>query len=249
MPTFPESPFPRYETRRWDQISAGPVCEVADAQCFTPHFSPPRAATRRIRLDHRGLKTHDLCGGWVWLFRSSFYLKKNLVATLAASIHRFRWQLVGSPWASFGVGDLEWTFLSSSHQLPQRLLTPSLDEKNSQAQPSSSGRPEPRFRAMSGASLRKSCLFLLHVGLVPGCRLSCSVMLFPVHRVLRLEREVTMSGFLDYKLQMTQLTGINSKVIYLSVQNLLCKYLLSTCCVPGTVQDAASACNRQSPCP
>ena len=58
-----------------------------------------------------------------------------------------------------------------------------------------------------------------------------------------------MSGFFDYKLQKTQLTGINSKDIYLSIQNLLNKYLLSTCCVPDTAQGTGSACNRPSACP
>lgn len=53
-----------------------------------------------------------------------------------------------------------------------------------------------------------------------------------------------MLGFLGYKLQMTQLTSINSKVIYLSIQSLLNKHLLSTYCVPGIVQGTVSACNK-----
>lgn len=62
--------------------------------------------------------------------------------------------------------------------------------------------------------------------------------------VLSLERKVTVSGFPDYKLQMTQLTGIKRKVIYLSIRSLLNKYLLSTYCVPGIVQGTASACSE-----
>ena len=41
-----------------------------------------------------------------------------------------------------------------------------------------------------------------------------------------MEREVTMSGFLGYKLQKIS-TGTNSKDIDLTIQNLLNKYLLS----------------------
>lgn len=44
--------------------------------------------------------------------------------------------------------------------------------------------------------------------------------------VLRMEREVTVSGFLGYKLQKIS-TGTNSKDIDLTIQNLLNKYLLS----------------------
>lgn len=62
---------------------------------------------------------------------------------------------------------------------------------------------------------------------------------------VKLEREVTMSGFLGYKLQKTQLTSISSKDIYLAIQNLFNIYLLNIYCVPGT----GSAYNRPSPCP
>lgn len=52
-----------------------------------------------------------------------------------------------------------------------------------------------------------------------------------------------------YKLHKTQLICISSKDIYLEIQNLFDKYLLSTYCMPGIIQGTGNACNRLSPCP
>lgn len=135
---------------------------------------------------------------------------------------------VGVWQASSGVGNAQWT-LHFSHQLLQGHLTLGFGERSWQTQASSSGRPAANSWAVSGAPVRNSCLFLLDVGFVPGLwdavfsnaqPPSCSL------EVLRMEREVTMSGFLGYKLQKIS-TGTNSKDIDLTIQNLLNKYLLS----------------------
>lgn len=74
---------------------------------------------------------------------------------------------VGGRQASFGVGNAEWA-LSSSHQLPQGFLTPGLGEGHLQPLAVSSGGPETKSRAVTDASLRNCCLFLLDTVLVPG---------------------------------------------------------------------------------
>lgn len=129
---------------------------------------------------------------------------------------------VGVWQASSGVGHAQWT-LHFSHQLLQGRLTLGFGEGSWQTQASSSGRPAANSWAVSGAPVRNSCLFLLDVGFVPGLwdavmsnaqPPSCSL------EVLRTEREVTVSGFLGYKLQKIS-TGTNSKDIDLTIQNLL----------------------------
>ena len=94
------------------------------------------------------------------------------------------------------------------------------------------GAGRPKHPALAGLQLIPGqclgplcCLFLLDVGFVPGLwdavmsnaqPPSCSL------EVLRMEREVTVSGFLGYKLQKIS-TGTNSKDIDLTIQNLLNK--------------------------
>lgn len=137
---------------------------------------------------------------------------------------------VGVLQASFGVGNAQWPLYVSNQPL-QGLLTLGVGEGSWRTQASSSSRPEANSWAVSEAPVRNSCLFLLDVGFVPGLwdavfskpasqSFSCSL------EVLRMEREVTMSEFLGYKLQKIS-TGTNSKDIDLTIQNLLNKYLLS----------------------
>ena len=135
---------------------------------------------------------------------------------------------VGVLQASFGVGNAQWPFYFSNQPLQGR-LTLGVGERSWQTQASISSRPEADSWAGSEAPVRNSCLFLLDVGFVPGLwnavssnaqSFSCSLV------VLRMEREVTVSGFLGCKLQKIS-TGTNSKDIDLTIQNLLNKYLLS----------------------
>lgn len=105
---------------------------------------------------------------------------------------------------------------------------------------------------MSGAPLRKSCLFLLEGGFVS----SLWDAVFSIAQSLSCLEVLSQAGERSYhvripwyKLHKTQLICISSKDIYLEIQNLFDKYLLSTYCMPGIIQGTGNAYNRLSPCP
>lgn len=165
---------------------------------------------------------------------------------LAASFHlACSWWSLGIIWCGWSIVDIKLFSSHASGASHSRSGWP-------QTQPSSSGRPETRSKTVSGAPLRRSCLFLLEGGFVS----SLWDAVFSIAQSLSCLEVLSQAGERSYhvripwyKLHKTQLICISSKDIYLEIQNLFDKYLLSTYCMPGIIQGTGNACNRLSPCP
>ena len=91
LPTCPECHFPACETARPEPDHfRWSLCEAIPALPLTLHCSSTHAATLRIGLHHGMARVDVACG----VLRSSFHLKKNLMAGFAARFPCLSLQLV-----------------------------------------------------------------------------------------------------------------------------------------------------------